>query len=50
MIIKPNAGLPDPKTGEYDLGAEDFGRQMVEFLKLDNHWDIGPFSEFFCQL
>lgn len=37
MIIKPNAGLPDPKTGEYDLGAEDFGRQMVEFLKLGVH-------------
>lgn len=34
MIIKPNAGLPNPKTGEYDLSAEDFGTDMAKFFDL----------------
>ena len=34
LIIKPNAGLPDPSTGRYDLPPEDFGRQMKAFLSL----------------
>ncbi len=33
MIVKPNAGLPDPKTGEYDLSAPDFGKEMKAFLE-----------------
>ena len=33
LIVKPNAGLPDPATGEYDLGAEDFTAQMKEFAE-----------------
>lgn len=28
MIVKPNAGLPDPKTGVYNVSAKDFGRDM----------------------
>lgn len=31
IIIKPNAGLPDPATGSYDIGAEEFARQMEPF-------------------
>ncbi|MCD7922854.1 MAG: homocysteine S-methyltransferase family protein [Clostridiales bacterium] len=34
LIVKPNAGLPDPATGEYDMGAEEFARQMQSFLDL----------------
>lgn len=34
LIVKPNAGLPDPATGEYHMGAEEFGRCMAEFPKL----------------
>lgn len=34
LIVKPNAGLPDPATGEYHMGAEEFGRCMTEFPKL----------------
>ncbi|MCD8364806.1 MAG: homocysteine S-methyltransferase family protein [Clostridiales bacterium] len=34
LIVKPNAGLPDPATGEYDMDAEEFTRQMEPFLEL----------------
>lgn len=34
LIVKPNAGLPDPATGEYSMDAEEFGRSMAEFPKL----------------
>jgi len=34
IIVKPNAGLPDPATGEYGMGPEEFGRCMAEFPKL----------------
>lgn len=34
LIVKPNAGLPDPATGEYNMGAEEFGRCMEEFPRL----------------
>ncbi len=33
VIVKPNAGLPDPKTGEYTMNAEDFAEYMTEFYK-----------------
>ncbi|MCD8230301.1 MAG: homocysteine S-methyltransferase family protein [Clostridiales bacterium] len=32
LIVKPNAGLPDPATGEYDMDAAEFARQMQPFL------------------
>lgn len=28
IILKPNAGLPDPATNEYNVDAEEFARQM----------------------
>ncbi len=28
IIVKPNAGLPDPETGEYTLSAEDFAAEI----------------------
>lgn len=28
IILKPNAGLPDPVTGEYNVSPEDFAGQM----------------------
>ena len=31
IIIKPNAGLPNPSTGEYDLLASDFAKLMADF-------------------
>ncbi|MBO7600985.1 MAG: homocysteine S-methyltransferase family protein [Lachnospiraceae bacterium] len=34
LIIKPNAGLPDPRTGEYDLKADQFVEDMKQFLEL----------------
>ena len=34
IIVKPNAGLPDPATGEYGMKAEEFGRCMAELPKL----------------
>ncbi len=34
LILKPNAGLPDPATGAYALQAEDFARQLVRGAEL----------------
>ena len=33
VIVKPNAGLPDPKTGEYTMNGSDFSQYMKEFYK-----------------
>ena len=32
LIAKPNAGLPDPLDGHYDLSPDDFSRQMADLL------------------
>lgn len=34
MIIKANAGLPDPRTNSYDITATDFAQQMQCYQKL----------------
>lgn len=34
VIIKPNAGLPNSVTGEYDIDAEEFARQMAAYAAL----------------
>ncbi|MCD8046185.1 MAG: homocysteine S-methyltransferase family protein [Clostridiales bacterium] len=34
LIVKPNASLPDPATGEYDMDAQEFARQMRPFLEM----------------
>ena len=34
LILKPNAGLPDPATGEYRISAVSFARQMRPALAL----------------
>lgn len=34
IIIKPNAGLPDPATGLYDLKDVDFAKEMLEYIPL----------------
>jgi len=34
VFIKPNAGLPDPATGEYALSAADFAAQMQPYAAL----------------
>lgn len=34
LIIKPNAGLPDPQTGTYGVSAEEFAEKMKAFLPL----------------
>ena len=31
IVIKANAGLPDPATGEYNVSPEEFASLMVEF-------------------
>lgn len=35
VIVKPNAGLPDPKTGEYALKSDGFRDQMESYKPLD---------------
>ena len=32
VIAKPNAGLPDPSTGEYDIDCDEFIEIMKEFV------------------
>ena len=32
LILKPNAGLPDPATGEYHITPEEFAEEMVAAL------------------
>lgn len=34
VIVKPNAGLPDPRTGGYTMDACDFSRYMAEFYEM----------------
>ncbi|MGI6031177.1 MAG: homocysteine S-methyltransferase family protein [Eubacteriales bacterium] len=34
LIIKANAGLPDPVHGTYDIGSEEFAAQMVRYAEL----------------
>ena len=34
LIAKPNAGIPDPKTGVYPLDAEAFARAMEPIAAL----------------
>ena len=34
LIVKPNAGLPDSKTGLYSIGPEEFARQMAPFADI----------------
>lgn len=34
LIIKPNAGKPDPKTGTYAVGPDEFARKMLPFVQL----------------
>ena len=34
LIVKPNAGLPDPATGAYSMGPEEFGQCMAQFPEL----------------
>ena len=31
LIVKPNAGLPDPVTNQYDITPQDFAEQMSRF-------------------
>jgi len=33
VIAKPNAGLPDPATGRYDMGPEEFVRALAPCLE-----------------
>ena len=33
VIAKPNAGLPDPATGRYDMGPEDFAKTLAPCLE-----------------
>ena len=34
LVIKPNAGLPDPATGAYDITCDQFVEKMEDFLKV----------------
>lgn len=31
VFVKPNAGLPDPATGRYGIGAQDFAQLMARY-------------------
>ncbi len=34
VLVKPNAGLPDPETGEFPLGPEEFAVQMQRYKEM----------------
>ncbi len=34
LVVKLNAGLPDPQTGAYSLSPEEYARQMAPILEL----------------
>lgn len=34
LFLKPNAGIPDPSTGKFDLTPEDFAAQMRDCVRL----------------
>lgn len=34
VFVKPNAGLPDPRTGAYDIMPREFADTMAEYLDL----------------
>lgn len=34
FIAKPNAGLPDPQTGLYNIGPAEFAHQMMPFVNM----------------
>ena len=34
LILKPNAGLPDPATGEYTITPEEFARKLADTAEL----------------
>lgn len=34
LIVKPNAGLPDPETGEYAVTAEEFAESMTKYAEI----------------
>jgi 5-methyltetrahydrofolate--homocysteine methyltransferase len=34
LLLKPNAGLPDPATGAYTITAEEFAAEMDPFVEL----------------
>lgn len=40
LIIKANAGLPDPETGEYKVSAECFAESMVKYADI-GVWAVG---------
>lgn len=33
IVVKPNAGLPDPETNLYDITPQEFAEQMKDFVK-----------------
>lgn len=34
VFIKPNAGLPDPRTGAYDISADEFAESMEKYMDI----------------
>lgn len=34
VLIKPNAGLPDPVTGEYDIDSTRFAKKMKDYVDI----------------
>lgn len=34
VFVKPNAGLPDPRTGAYSITPQDFAQAMAKYLDL----------------
>lgn len=37
IIIKPNAGLPNPETNQYDISPEEFAAQLAPYTELGIH-------------
>ena len=40
VFIKPNAGLPDPATGEYYIGAGEFAESLYKYKEI-GVWAVG---------
>ncbi len=34
ILVKPNAGLPDPETGEYSIASSQFAEKMAEYADI----------------
>ena len=44
VFAQPNAGLPDPSTGEYDIDCNRFVEEMKKYIDAGGLWNGGVFA------